>query len=108
MTGAFHKKTSNAVQASYIVAYKVAQAKKPHTIVEQLVLPCAKEMVRLVVGEDGARKLNDISVSDNNVSRRINEISQNISEQVVDEIKKTLHCLSYSWINQLMFHCPLS
>ena len=88
-SGAFHEKTSNAVRASYIVAYKVAQAKKPHTIVEQLVLPCAKEMVRLVVGEDAARKLNDISVSNNTVSRRIDEISQNISEQVVDEIKKS-------------------
>uniref|UniRef100_K7FT67 Uncharacterized protein n=1 Tax=Pelodiscus sinensis TaxID=13735 RepID=K7FT67_PELSI len=84
-----NSKTSNAVSASYIVAYKVAQAKKPYTIVEQLVLPCAKEMVWLVLGEEAARKLNDISVSINTVSRWINEISQNISEQVVDEIKKS-------------------
>uniref|UniRef100_K7FV77 DUF4371 domain-containing protein n=1 Tax=Pelodiscus sinensis TaxID=13735 RepID=K7FV77_PELSI len=75
---------SNAVRASYIVAYKVAQARKPHTTVEQLVLPCAKEMVRLVLGMEVARK-----VSNDTVSRRINEISQNISEQVVDEIKKS-------------------
>uniref|UniRef100_K7G9A2 DUF4371 domain-containing protein n=1 Tax=Pelodiscus sinensis TaxID=13735 RepID=K7G9A2_PELSI len=87
-TSAFYNKTSNAVRASYIVAYKVAQAKKPHTVVDQLVLPCAKEMVRLVLGEEAARKLNDISVS-NTVLRRIYEISQNISEQVVDEIKKS-------------------
>uniref|UniRef100_K7FBH7 DUF4371 domain-containing protein n=1 Tax=Pelodiscus sinensis TaxID=13735 RepID=K7FBH7_PELSI len=82
-------KTSNAVCTSYVVANKVAQAKKPHTIVEQLVLPCAKEMVQLVLGEEAARKLNGISVSNDTVSRRINEISQNISEQVVDEIKKS-------------------
>uniref|UniRef100_K7F692 DUF4371 domain-containing protein n=1 Tax=Pelodiscus sinensis TaxID=13735 RepID=K7F692_PELSI len=86
-TSAFYNKTSNAVRASYIVAYKVTQAKKPHTIVEQLVLPCAKEMMRLVLGEEAARKLNDISVSNDTLSRRINELSQNISEQVVDEIK---------------------
>uniref|UniRef100_K7FAC5 DUF4371 domain-containing protein n=1 Tax=Pelodiscus sinensis TaxID=13735 RepID=K7FAC5_PELSI len=84
-TSAFYNKTSNAVHASYIVAYKVAQAKKPHTIVEQFVLPCAKEMVRLVLGEEAARKLNDISVSNDTVLRLIN----NISEQVVDEIKKS-------------------
>ena len=42
-------------------------------------------MVRLVVGEDAARKLDDISVSNDTVSRRINEISLNIMEQVVDE-----------------------
>ena len=45
-------------------------------------------MVRLVDGEDAARKLDDISVSNDTVSRRINEISLNIKEQVVDEIKK--------------------
>uniref|UniRef100_K7FCM9 DUF4371 domain-containing protein n=1 Tax=Pelodiscus sinensis TaxID=13735 RepID=K7FCM9_PELSI len=87
LTREFYNETSNAVCASYIVAYKVAQAKKPHTIVEQLVLPCAKEMVRLVPGEEGTRKLNDISVSNDTVSRLTNEISQNINEQVVDEIK---------------------
>ena len=53
----YHERTTNAVRASYIVAYKVAQAKNPHTIVEQLLLPFAKEMVRLVVGEDAARNL---------------------------------------------------
>uniref|UniRef100_K7F2K4 DUF4371 domain-containing protein n=1 Tax=Pelodiscus sinensis TaxID=13735 RepID=K7F2K4_PELSI len=88
-TSAFYNKSSNAVRASYIVAYKVAQAKKPHTIVEQLVLPSAKEVVWLVFGKEAARKLNDISVSNDTVSRGINEISQNISEQVVDEIKKS-------------------
>ncbi|KAG6926953.1 zinc finger BED-type containing 9, partial [Chelydra serpentina] len=88
-TGLFYKNTSNAVTASYIVAYKVAQAKKPHTIVEQLMLPCAKEMVWLVLGEEAARKRNDISVSNDTISRRINEISQNINGQVVDEIRKS-------------------
>uniref|UniRef100_K7FLK2 Uncharacterized protein n=1 Tax=Pelodiscus sinensis TaxID=13735 RepID=K7FLK2_PELSI len=85
-TNAFYNKTSNA---SYIVAYKVAQTKKPHTIVDQLVLPCAKEMVRLVLGKQAARKLNDTSVSNDTVLRWINEISQDISEQILDEIKKS-------------------
>ena len=87
--GTYHERTTNAVCASYIVAYKVAQAKKTHTIVEQLLLPCAKEMIRLVVGEDAARKLDDISVPNDTVSRHINEISLNIKEQVVNEIKKS-------------------
>uniref|UniRef100_K7FYF8 DUF4371 domain-containing protein n=1 Tax=Pelodiscus sinensis TaxID=13735 RepID=K7FYF8_PELSI len=81
-TSAFYNKTSNAVRASYIVAYKVAQAKKPVKHCKQLV---QKRWCGLFL----ARKLNDISVSNDTVSRRINEISQNISEQVVDEIKKS-------------------
>uniref|UniRef100_K7G1P4 Uncharacterized protein n=1 Tax=Pelodiscus sinensis TaxID=13735 RepID=K7G1P4_PELSI len=88
-TSAYYDKTSNAERASYIVAYKVAHAKKPHTTVEQLVLPCAKEMVQLVLGEKAAKKLNYISISHDTVSRQIKEISQNISEHVVDEIKKS-------------------
>ena len=86
--GTYYERTTNEVCASYIVAYKVAQAKKPHTIFEQLLLPCAKEIVRLVVGDDAAWKPDDISVSNDTVSRRIKEISQNIKEQVVNEIKK--------------------
>ena len=46
-------------------------------------------MVGLVAGEDAARKLDDICVSNDTLSRRINEISLNIKEQVVDEIKKS-------------------
>ena len=46
-------------------------------------------MVRLVVGDNTAQKLDNISVSDDIVSRRIKEILQDIKEQVVDEIKKS-------------------
>ena len=45
-------------------------------------------LVRLVVGEDAAPILDEISVSNDTVSRRINEILLNIKEQVVDEIKR--------------------
>ena len=50
-------------------------------------------MIRLVVGEDAAWKLDDISASNDTVSRRINEISLNIKEQVADEIKKSLFAM---------------
>ena len=46
-------------------------------------------MVKLVVGHDAARKLDDISLSNDTVSTRVNKISQNIKVQVVDEIKKS-------------------
>uniref|UniRef100_K7G861 DUF4371 domain-containing protein n=1 Tax=Pelodiscus sinensis TaxID=13735 RepID=K7G861_PELSI len=92
-TSAFYNKTSNAVCASYIVAYKVALAKKPHTIVEQLVLPCAKEMVRLVLGKEAARKLNDLSVFNDTVSRRINEISTSNSASLVKKKKSPLFAI---------------
>uniref|UniRef100_K7G8N1 DUF4371 domain-containing protein n=1 Tax=Pelodiscus sinensis TaxID=13735 RepID=K7G8N1_PELSI len=95
-TSAFYNKTSNAVRTSYIVAYKVVQAKEPHTIVEQLVFPCTKEMVWLVLGKEAARKLNDISVFNNTISRWINEISQNISEQFAIQLDESTDVASCS------------
>ena len=47
-------------------------------------------MVKLVGGEDATRKLGDISASNDAESRYMNEISQNITLQAVDEIKSPL------------------
>ena len=72
-------------------------------MVEQPVVPYAKEMVRLVVCEDAARKLDNIPVyvSNNAVSRGINEISQNITVQAVNKIK-SFFCQPYSWTDLLI------
>ena len=51
-----------------------------------MLLPCAKEMVRLVVGKDAAQKLDDISASNDTISKRINGISLNIKDQVCGKI----------------------
>ena len=41
------------LQASYMVALRIAQQKKPHNIGEKLILPCCKDIVRCMNG-DGA------------------------------------------------------
>ena len=68
-----------------------ARAKSSHDIVEQLVLPCAKEEAIFVFGEDVTRKFTNIFVSSDTVPKRINEILRNITEQAVVE-KKGLLC----------------
>jgi len=56
VSGAVFKSNSAAlVEASYMVAYTVAKAKKPHTIAEELVLPCTKYIVSLVSGKSTSR-----------------------------------------------------
>ena len=58
VSGAVFKSNSAAlVEASYMVAYTVAKAKKPHTIAEELVLPCTKYIVSLVFGKEHVKKL---------------------------------------------------
>ncbi|KAJ8728586.1 hypothetical protein PYW07_006282 [Mythimna separata] len=40
------------LEASYKVAYRIAQQKKPHSIAETLVKPCALDIVELVCGKN--------------------------------------------------------
>ncbi|XP_066969131.1 SCAN domain-containing protein 3-like [Macrobrachium rosenbergii] len=86
-TGSFQEKRGNIVEASYRVAYLVARKKKPHTIAEELILPCAKEMVRLVHGVEAAQKLSDVSLSNNTIQRIIGDMSGDVKDQIIEEIK---------------------
>ena len=74
------------VQASYEVSLMIAKQKKAHTIGENLILPAAKAMVRCVLGDESEKKLNSISLSNNTVQRRIEEMSPDIFQQVISEI----------------------
>lgn len=86
-SGAFQTQTQAAVKASYEVSYRIAQQKKPHTIGENLVLPCAVDIVRIMLGEESAKKILPLSLSNNTVQRRIADMSDDIKAQVIDEIK---------------------
>ncbi|VVC25872.1 Hypothetical protein CINCED_3A012173 [Cinara cedri] len=64
----FFKNTSiptNALIASYKVSYRIAKCKKPHTIVEQLILPAAIDMVNIMVGESAWKLLSKVPLSNN-------------------------------------------
>jgi len=70
--------------ASY---YRVAKEKQPHTAAEKLILPVAIHMASTVIDEKNAQKLKCIPLSDNTVSRRINDISDNLEEQLITRLK---------------------
>lgn len=88
-SGTAAKTVLAAVEASYEVAYKVAQQQKAHTIAESLIMPCARMMVAKVCGEEQAKKLSVISVSNNTIRRRIDEMASDILAQVVQEVKNS-------------------
>ena len=85
--GQYQQQNVAAIEASYLVALRIAKAKKPHTIAEDLLLPAAKDIVRVMLGVEYVNKLNTISLSNNTVSRRIDDMSADIIEQVIQEIK---------------------
>ena len=68
--GVIQQQNATAVEVSYRVSYEIARQKKPHRIGEELILPCAKTIVKLMLGEKYADKLSTISLSDNKVQHR--------------------------------------
>ena len=86
-TGTYKQQTISAIETSYVISLKIAQQKKPHTIGESLILPCIKETVRLMLGEDNASKLAPLSLSNITVNRRIIDMSEDVKLQIVAEMK---------------------
>lgn len=80
-----------ALRASYHVAHRIAKAKKPHTIAEDLILPAAVDMVREMVNEATANKLKTIPLSNDTISKRIEDMSENIKERVTSRIQTSTH-----------------
>ena len=89
-TGYQWKENTAGLKASSEVARKIAIAKKPHAIGEQLILPCCQVIVSNVFGESEVKKLKQVSLSNDTVSRKISELLENILSQVVSKIQKSM------------------
>ena len=88
-TGKFFKENTAALKASYEVARGIAVAKKPHSIGEQLIMPCCKIIMSNLLSNFEVEKLKQVSLSNNTVSRQIAELSNNILSQVVSKIQNS-------------------
>ncbi|XP_060782686.1 zinc finger BED domain-containing protein 5-like [Neoarius graeffei] len=76
-------------EASYRASLLIARAGKPHTIGELLCLPLAKEMTRIMCGEKAARELNLVPLSNDTVSRRINDMADDVKKTLIERIKNS-------------------
>ena len=86
-SGYFCQQSTASVQASFDVALQIAKHKKPHTIEETLIKPCALNMVKLVLGETSAKKIQQVSLSSHKIKRRISLMSTDVKQQVMHKIK---------------------
>ncbi|KII73288.1 SCAN domain-containing protein 3 [Thelohanellus kitauei] len=75
------------LRASYLVALRIARSKKPHTIAEELILPSAIDMCEVVLGREYSQKLKAIPLSDNTVSRRIVDMSEDVLSQLIARLQ---------------------
>jgi len=93
-TGSFQTYSTNIVKVSYEVAYEIAKAKKPHNIAEELIMPCTKIIVQSIFGKESLKKIENISLSNDTVHRRIVDLSYDILDQVIHEIKSSSYGFS--------------
>ncbi|CAB4059212.1 unnamed protein product [Lepeophtheirus salmonis] len=77
-SGLFQNKNLAAIEASNTAALKLTQAKKPNTLAENLIFPCTKDILCLMIGPEAVTKLLPLSVSNNTVTRRITDMSDDI------------------------------
>ena len=75
------------LRASYMISLRIAQKKKPHNIVEKLIIHCCKDIIQCVGGCD-AEKVALIPYSNDTVYRRIVDMSDDVKQQVIAELKK--------------------
>ena len=83
----FQQRKRAFVQAFFHVSLPIAKAKMPHTITEELILPCVKDINCILSGKETESKLNIPSFSDIAMQRKISLMSKHIKDQVIDQKK---------------------
>ncbi|GFV99786.1 zinc finger BED domain-containing protein 5 [Trichonephila clavipes] len=72
------------------VAVHIARCKKPQTIAEELILPAAIEIVETMFGDNFAKELQSIPLSNDTVSRRIDDIAKDVEQQLFGKLRNKL------------------
>ncbi|GFW08902.1 SCAN domain-containing protein 3 [Trichonephila clavipes] len=63
---------------------------EPHTIAEELILPAAIEIVETMFGDNFAKELQSIPLSNDTVSRRIDDIAEDVEQQLFGKLRDKL------------------
>ncbi|GFU69579.1 SCAN domain-containing protein 3 [Trichonephila clavipes] len=77
-------------EASKFQLREVARCKKPHTIAEELILRAAIEIVETMFGDNFAKELQSIPLSNDTVSRRIDDIAEDVEQQLFGKLRDKL------------------
>ena len=82
-------KNDDGLVASYNISLLIAKCGKPHTIGEKLILPAISEPISTVMHQDASIVVKSIPLSNNSVSRRINEMALDVEEQLCELLQTT-------------------
>ncbi|XP_072390800.1 protein FAM200C-like [Diabrotica undecimpunctata] len=111
-TANFRVKNEKAVETSYKIALLIVKDKKPHTIGESLIKACLLTAYSTVLSEDSCRKVENTSLSNDTVKRKIDDMALDLKNQVLQKLKGSpffsLQCDETTDISkhaQLLFYC---
>ena len=71
------------------MAYRIAKCKKSHTITEKLIKPCTKRLVEIMIGSGAKKKIQQVSLPDDTIPRRIDDMADNVCQQICSIIKQS-------------------
>ena len=91
------------LRASYEVAYQCVQVKAAHSAKKHRMKPFVIRVVELVLGTDAAKKMKDLPPSNDVIADGIADMSCDILDQIVQEIKDSLIRIINKWTNQQTF-----
>jgi len=77
----FMKLPEKGLIASYKIAHLLAKRKKAHTDAETIIAPALAIIVETILGSEAAEKVEKIPLSNNTISRRIEDISSDLKDQ---------------------------
>ena len=55
---------------------------------EELIKPCAEKMVEIIFGSEAKKKIQEVSLSNDTIPRRIDDMASNVCQQVCSKIKQ--------------------
>ena len=79
----------NALIASYEVSFRIAQQGEAHTIAENLIKPCAKDLVKCMIGENYVRNIESVPLSNSTISRRISDMAEYCQKEIIRRVKQS-------------------
>lgn len=65
---------------------------KPHTITKKLILLACREIIKVIFGEEAEDEVLKIPITYNTINRRIEHISEDIEEQVLQQFHDSPLC----------------
>nr|XP_039253417.1 zinc finger BED domain-containing protein 5-like [Styela clava] len=79
----------NALIPSYKISFRIAQQGEAHTIAENLIKPCAKDLVESMIGKNYVRSIEAVPLSDSTVSRRISDMAEYCQKELIMRMKQS-------------------